>query len=256
MTDLLVTANLMPRTAKPEDVVVNNFAFRSFASGADPEEMADDCFDVLDGLYKGQIGATGRRVETYISGSVLEYDFFAYDITNALGINPATGRPYNHGSPIAARQAVPRIVANASGSSLPAEVAAVVTLKALGRDEAPVEVADGEDLDAAVDRPRQRRTGRFYLGPLTTSAINSTNATFDAHIAEVFRGDVLTKCIDVFDVFAWSTTTQPRLCVWSRKDGVMRPVESFHMDNACDTIRGRGRDATITSGLQFGGGWA
>lgn len=144
-----------------------------------------------------------------------------------------------HGSPYAVRSWTMGAHEVLDQAPAPAEFAGVVTIYAEGRATAPVETADA-DADGKRDRPKQRRTGRQYIGPLQGNALqlisneNRLRASYceDAVVAMArFRNYMLDN--------AGAT-----LCVWSRKDEVLRPVDSASVDNAPDIQRRRGVAST------------
>jgi hypothetical protein len=96
--------------------------------------------------------------------------------------------------------------------------------------------------------PDRRNRGRVYLGPLVrdNSAVENGDVrpTSTAINKLAGAGDFLATSFGVVDVVSW--------CVYSRRQrGLGVPVEqyaipvtSIHVDNAYDTQRRRGRDAT------------
>jgi hypothetical protein len=85
--------------------------------------------------------------------------------------------------------------------------------------------------------PRQR--GRIYVGPLNGSAMEDTGG--DARVTPQCRSDLAAafKRLGAFeDALAWA--------VFSRKDNEARgPIGGGWVDNAFDTQRRRGRDASV-----------
>lgn len=130
----------------------------------------------------------------------------------------ATARVYDLSEPPGEREPVvtPVPVAPAMGSAAyPAECAIAVTL---GNSAVP------------------RRRGRFYIGPLN----NATGVV--ANGALMVDGNVLGNIRDA--CAAVSLDTRMQWGVISQVDGVFFPVDQGHVDNAFDTQRRRGEDAT------------
>lgn len=111
-----------------------------------------------------------------------------------------------------------------SGSSLPREVAMVASFQA----------------DRLSGSPQARRRGRLYIGPLKTSiCATDGNPTaviqtgIPAAMAQ-FKTDI--DAIAVLDGVTW--------LVWSGVNGFGVPVSNGWTDNAFDTQRSRGNEAT------------
>lgn len=136
--------------------------------------------------------------------------------------------------------------AGGTENAFPNEVALVVSLYALGRDSAAVEVQDGSDPDAKPDRPKQRRTGRVYIGPLNLSA--GVISTGQSRPADAFEDTARLAIINADEWLRTASETGPagnRIGVWSRKDRVVRGLEAVGSDNAWDTVRRRGIAPTV-----------
>lgn len=236
MATILVQANLVSRTTDPEDTIVNTYVFSEITPGS-TEQAASDALTVVQGFYRGLIGATGRRLEQYLNGTFNEYDLKAYDISDHLDGS-------NFGSPIDEQVGLTRTAVGNTANSLPNEVAAVLRFHAVGRDAAPVESPDGADPGTAVDRPRQRRTGRVYLGPLNYTALDSNNSNFIPRLHGTFISDVVNAAGIYLDQLANSLNLVQ--CVWSRTDGNARDVVKWSIDNEPDTMRSRGFSASAT----------
>lgn len=107
-----------------------------------------------------------------------------------------------------------------SGPTLPAEVA--ICLSYRGSFES------GE--------PRARRRGRMFLGPVDGSTL-----TASGHIEGSTLGTLQTQ----FPAFvAALEESDAEFSVYSRSDDVLYPVVAGWIDNAYDTIRSRGPEAT------------
>lgn len=239
MPSLLTTVTLEALTATDE-TVVNNFAFHS-AVAIDAAVILD-IHNAVAGFYN-TLPATGTRaVGKYLSPTLdrasASVTIRSYDITGILGINPATGRPYPHGSPIAEDNIT--LTTSDSTDALPSQVACVLTLR--GRDAIEQAVEGPGNI-----RPRQRRTGRLYIGPLNIAAeTNSVNG--HSRPVVTFRDDLLLAAEELQDAlvdgsYAW--------CVWSRADGAMYPIERVECDDSWDVIRSRKLDPTVRNVRTF-----
>jgi hypothetical protein len=113
-------------------------------------------------------------------------------------------------------------------------MALAITLEAIGREDAAVEASGG------ASRPKQRRTGRVYVGPLNTIASATTGTSRPtAGIITHFL-----EAVDVLNADLISLSNGEALGVWSRSDATVRALEAVSIDNAWDTQRRRGVAAT------------
>lgn len=184
-------------------------------------------------------GSAGVAVADYLSDAlsrtVIASTVKYYDITTHLDGS-------NAGSPVSTDAFT---LGPAGGAtSLPEEVALVCTLRASGWATAAVEAPDAGDPGSAVDRPKQRRSGRLFLGPLSSFGLVEEASTFRARPSDTFRGVILDRAealsdeLDALDV-EWH--------VWSRVDVTTRRITDAQVDNAWDTQRRRGTAATVRS---------
>lgn len=121
----------------------------------------------------------------------------------------------------------------AAGTPLPTDVAAVLTLEGTGRAEAAVEVG--------ATRPKQRRTGRVYLGPLNVGACQLEPATNDCRPHEVFRSVTFAALANLRDA---AVANGVALGVWSRSNATVYSLEAASMDDAFDHVSSRKRGQT------------
>ena len=150
-----------------------------------------------------------------------------YDVTTELDGGP-------HGSPV--WEDIYTIPTVGSTAAFPSHMAAVLTLEGIGRAEAQVEIAGDPPT-----RPKQRKTGRVYLGPLNNLAGQLHGASNDAEPHATFRGAVFAALADLRDA-AEALTCE--VAVWSRANAAMYPLESASMDDAFDVVQSRKRANT------------
>lgn len=239
MPNSLITATLPNVNGLVEDEVVNAFAIRGLDAGATAPQISG-CLnaikDFYTGLAAGQVAQVGAYLSDSISRAALACTLKAYDITGFEDGTP-------HGSPFAS--ATFTMTDAGDSNQLPHEVAFVATLEALGRDSSPVTAPDGADPDALIDRPKQRHTGRIYLGPVCQFAVDSLGA--QARPKAQFMTDVRLAVDKIdSDLFAAGAFG---LGVWSRKDAIVRQVVAVSTDDAWDTQRRRGVAATARTRL-------
>lgn len=239
MPDLLATATLKPSSGMAEDAVVNTFAF-SMPSGFETvESNLDTLADIVGHFYRlvptGETTAVGEYLGPQVVHDATGVTTRIYDITGHLDGSP-------HGSPIF-EKASNLPAAFSSVTPLPAEVAVCLSLHGTGWEAAAVEVPDGSDPGSAVDRPRQRRSGRIYIGPLNSAAVTTGGPNNDAMPALAFR-EVLHAAAEALADSARAVAAGGRWCIWSRADTFLYTITDVSTDNALDSQRRRGAAPT------------
>lgn len=240
MADILVVAEMPMIGAEAGQKAVNSFAFHkegAYVSG----DAASLFVDVRTFFNLGNQGGTGT-VADYLSVTLDRTTdaatLKAYDITGKLDGSP-------HGSPIYEE---PMTLDNAiDGFSMPSQVAACVTLRARDALSFPVEAPDSADEGTAIDRPRARRTGRLYLGPLQQDAVARPGGGY-VTLSPTFRTIALNACEGLQDSanahgWAW--------CVWSRANEAMSVITRAEIDDSPDVIRRRKISATARDARVF-----
>lgn len=261
MPNYLATATLTSTSAIPKDAAVNTFAIAASEVGVASSAHRSAMADAIVNFYNG-MGTLGESVAYYLapnrSRAAGDLVIRIYDITGKeqrVRTVDAKGRPVwrtpNIGSPISTYARTLGAAAPGGFSSLPAEVACVLSLRTANRDSELAERPDDDD-DDAVDRPRARNTGRIFLGPLGQNALGSDTAG-DRRVAANLRTALVDaaqrlktgiRAINVSppdDTYAWG--------IWSRADGNVRRIEKVVVDDAFDTMRKRGVRAQATSAL-------
>lgn len=241
MPDLLAVVTLASISGVPKDDCVNTMAFSAPAGfgalAADWDALQAEIAELYNGLATGQQNAISAYLGNSLSRAAGKANTAFYDITGKLDGSP-------HGSPVAERSWT--LGASLGTGDLPREVAFVVTLRGVGWQTALVEVPDAGDPGTEVDRPKARRTGKLYFGPLSAGA--------GVAAADALTGDVRpsatmqTGFLNAVAEFAGEVklvAAGMRLCVWSRKDTFLHTVEHVQVDNAFDTQRRRGSAPTL-----------
>lgn len=226
----------------PKDDFTNSFVFHS-PDGLDEEAELAALSGQLVGFYNDN-QPNGASISAYLANTISRaanvHEINHYDITGKLQAAPnAKGNmvPPPHGSPV--KTTAWSLGAAGGATALPSEVCVVVTLR--GRDALlqPVEAADGADPGGAVDRPRQRRTGRLSIGPLTTAALAAQAGDNQVRPQDAMCTTIRQACETLQD--NQIGTVDPRVwCIWSRTNGALYAVTSAETDNAFDTQRRRG----------------
>lgn len=231
---VLITATFQGSTGLAHDRYVNTFA----VANIDVEDAGIrlETFDALVDFYNVVSANGDNALGSYLSNAVSraanDSVLRMYDLTGDLDGTP-------HGAPV--DEAPFTLVAAQTENLLPHEVAMVLTLEAVGRAQAPVEVPDGADPGGAPDRPMQRRTGRIFVGPLADVALNPD----DGRPAVGFAFDLRESARDLAtSLLAVDPANESGWSVWSRADELLALVFSVSTDNAFDTQRRRGLDPT------------
>lgn len=225
-------------SAEEADKVTNTFTLAGPCTEADVDPTNEAAINLaFERFYS--VAPTGGTlaVAKYLS-PVLVDDVNAvrldlYDINDHLDGSPA-GSPFS--------STLFDLAGPASADGLPAEVAFCVTLEAIGRSSAAVEAPDGSDPGIAIDRPKQRHTGRFYLGPLGTNVLSGGTGVTRPSAAFMTDVRLATQRLDVeLDGVGVNFTG---LGVWSRADEMVSGLEALSTDDAFDTQRRRGPGPT------------
>lgn len=112
----------------------------------------------------------------------------------------------------------------------------------------PGEVAVGLSYTAAITSgvPAARRRGRIYLGPLNAGATEGV-ANAPQRPSSVFMLNLSRAAKGLSD-----GPIGTRWAVYSRRDDAFRPIVAGYVDNAFDTQRRRGVDATARIAFESG----
>lgn len=181
-------------------------------------------------------GPGGADLASYMSLSVSHSTngnkFRLYNVTGHLDGSP-------HGSPFA--ESPWTMGTAASNVALPDQIACVCTLRGLGWEFLPVESPDGPDAGTKVDRPRQRATGRMYIGPLNIDAQSHPVAGVSRPKPN-FRTTV-NQAIDELSNQLRAEGLQ--LVIWSRQSASWSDVVAAQVDDRWDTQRRRLPSPTV-----------
>lgn len=217
----------------PEDVVVASFWF-SRAVGdfvaADFDKLRDEIYQLFN---EPAVPATANTVvAAYMSN-----DLIRTANSQTIDFYDAINFPDPLGSPIASRT-VGIEGAGLAATDLPGELAVCTSFH--GDLTNVPEVVPGLPAGPAGDtKPRARRRGRLFIGPLNTAALKDEPG--DARVADLLRTSLATctkRMVD--DLKAYGVDW----CVASRAAGVLSPIKGGFVDNAFDIQRRRGTIAS------------
>lgn len=218
--DFLIRAVMTAASGLPQDQIVNDFAFHW--EGLLPSQSPDwdnvmghvGDFYRLGALPSNQVGAfIGDQVSRAATHELQIYEIVVGPMGSPLATLPWLGP-----------------VSPPVNKNLPTEVAGVLSFHA--------------DLTGIVEeigatRPKARRRGRIYVGPLTEEAIDGNTAA--PTLSTPFRTAMAANAVIMADNAA---ADDWRWSVWSRADVILRPVVGGWTDNAPDTQRRRGQEST------------
>lgn len=234
MADVLVTATLPAMSGDEADSVQNAFAFRGAL--LDAPTAAGFAITAVAGFYntpnQGDPNPLAIMISDWIDRTANACTLRAYDITGHLDGSP-------HGSPIQITPFTLGAVSQPSGP-MPEETSAVLTIRGSGWETTPVEVPGGPNPEDPPIRPKQRITGRLYVGPLHSMAFTrdgNKRTRLTAEVGNRMR-DSANQMRDgaAGNGLVWS--------VWSRTVGILTPVTHVQSDDAPDTQRRRGAGPT------------
>lgn len=221
MPHLLVQATLEPAAGFSDESVVNTFAFASEVTIDAAARL--DILNAVAGFYNTLHFEAAATVASYLAGTLSRdvggCSLKMYDITGHLDGSPA-------GSPI--EDSTFTLGAAATADNMPTQTAAVITTRARGALDEPVEGPGGV-------RPRQRVSGRLFVGPLNESAFVSGSSDH-RRFTTAFMGSLICAAEGLQDAlvdgdYAW--------CVWSRTNADMIPIVRAECDDSPDVLRSR-----------------
>lgn len=223
------------------DSVVNDFVLDDTGS---PDPIADGplvATAAIAELYNTAhaFPASADLALAYFMGASLSRDSLAvkvkyYDLTGHMDGS-------NTGSPTVT-DAFTLGAHNAAATDLPAQIACCLTMRGAGWEGQAIDVPGGAPGPVGDTRPRQRYTGRIFLGPLTSGVLAQDGTTKRVSLYSGFRSLVLEAAQGMNTAL---NTGGYGLGVWSRKLETAHPVVRFEVDDRIDTQRRRVERATV-----------
>lgn len=218
--DVLVRAVMHAASGLPADDVINDWAFQ-FDHPPDSSELEDVCDNV--GNFYTDPGANTHAVGEYIS------DQISRSATHELQAWIITAPPL--GSPDFTKDWLGPIAFAAGAHGLPTECAGVLSFHA---------DLTGVLEESGATRPRARRRGRVFIGPIGSTAIDPDTPPY--YLSTLFRQTLAQAAVTLYDD---AQTNGATWSVWSRADALLRPVVGGWTDNAPDIQRRRGPAASL-----------
>ena len=215
----LIRAVMEADSGLPEDRFINDFAFYKAVDGVPSAGDYDNLFTAVDEFFNHTETST-FKVAQFISAAVdraATHELQAYHIAaGPLGSPVATSPWLGPSTPL-------------SSTPMPTEVAGVLSFHA---------DLTGVLEESGATRPRARRRGRVYIGPLVISATDGASqpALDTSFLSTLRQAAIFMHDTAETDGWVWA--------VWSRADATLREVVAGWTDNAPDTQRRRGQAST------------
>lgn len=218
---LRVMSVLSMKSGLPEDDVVNTW--HCITPGEVTSAEAVVATDALSTFY----AAIGSKLGAQVSIAANAHTHKSYAVESSGPgaadddlVGPLTQVPFTIGA--------------VSSTASPAEVAVCLSMTAFG--------AGLVNEEEGNTRPKARYRGRVYIGPVS-EGVDTLEAT--TSISRPNMTD-MQAILDAAVTMAETINNEAgmALCVYSRADNLGRSVESFHIDNAWDTVRSRGQKPT------------
>lgn len=222
MATVHVVVRIPHRSGLLEDQANHTF---NFITATADEETYDEIVGCLNRFYFIAHSPITENLQRWFSpcvlrGSPMTYDFY---LPTASGTgSPVYSAPSNN------------LGAETVGDNpLPSEVSTVLSYRA--------DYSGVPEFGSGV-RPRARRRGRLFFGPLVTAA--SAEGTFQRAVVNSILQDTLVAAAE-----ALILETVATWAVWSRTDDTFREVVAAQVDNAFDIQRRRGEDPSGLVGV-------
>lgn len=219
---VLVVSRLTSLSGIEEDYSQNSWCFEE-GPESDPMIVGATAVTKVTSFY----GAIGQYFGPSVSRVANVHHHLVYDLAAEID-TPGAGT----GSPII--DSTFSIPTQAGTAGMPSEVAMCLSYHA--------ELA-GSVVEVGATRPRSRRQGRVYLGPLSTAVMNEEAGMGVTRPRLVIRQEFADAAA------AMIVGTGHDWSIWSRKDSTVREIVGGWVDNAFDTQRRRG--VATTSRINF-----
>lgn len=224
------TVILRKLTDIPEDAARNVWHFNTGPNP--PGTYTTKVGEALEAFYDGISGGLGRSVQRN---------------AGTLGSGPTVEMAtVNFGTPGAGDDVVSELFATRimgltnppSGTSLPSECAVALSFRGN---------VDGLAEEEGNIRPKARRRGRIFLGPVNTGITEEDGSTGELRVLAGWRTVMLNSYNALVNRLGGADSPNVQHVVYSPTTGAMFPVVAAHVDDAFDTIRSRGEKALSRS---------
>lgn len=238
MSNLVRAVVEIPRvSAIPEDTVVNVFHFVQDPATAVSQTDLDNIRTALTTFYNTVNGSATKTIAQFFPQAISRVTNAAKIKMYLKTINPSVG---DFGSPVATYSWTVGAIDAGPPTGLPGEAA--IALSFHGDLTDIPETESNPSPPPAFFRPAARHRGRAYIGPMNESAIQENSGTdFEVKPSSAvlstlrFSGEML-RDFAYTGGLVWA--------VYSPTDDDAYEVVDGFVDNAFDTQRRRGNDAT------------
>lgn len=219
--NVLAVVRLARVSGLPQDVCVNTFAFRDFITAA-LGTVAQNAVDKVKDFYnvENAVDDVAEFIGPQISRGAAAHSIDIYDLGDPVSLPM--------GSPVLT--STMSLDPTGGGRAMVGEAAATLSFHA-DLTDIPQEVGN--------TRPAARRRGRVFIGPLQDGAVTNVNEPLLSAACIAALHDSGEALRDSGGNTDWA--------VWSRVEGLLRPVVGGFVDNAPDVQRRRGAGATSRS---------
>jgi hypothetical protein len=224
MAILRATVVMQKLSSKPEDAIRNVW---HFATGGLPVVADFTSIDLgLKAFYTGISSLLGSAIDRNGANNRIEISQ-----VNAGAAGPAD----DTASSLLATSFFTMANPAASAVNLPSEAAIAMSIRGDVTGLA-------EELNSGFLRPKSRKRGRVFLGPLNSSVVGNDPVTFRPKVNLATRDQILAS----YTNFKNELDGPGRIVhhvVYSTMNATTAPVVLTHVDDAFDTIRSRGEKA-------------
>jgi hypothetical protein len=218
-------------SGQAEDAATTSFSYIGSAQNSQTDEgmlIVSEFHNFINGLSTGNVKISdllGKSLSRAVDS--VKVSLYGPLTGNQLGGAVKGDASTYMGSPV--YEDFITLVGTNGENELPRQATVDLVLRASGWAVAPIEAADGSDVGTAVDRPRQRKTGRMKLGPFCASA-GSVDGSQILRPSSMLVTALLERSNNFRD--ALNASFNVDLAVWSRTNREMIPVTDVQVPNA------------------------
>lgn len=225
MPIIRATAVLQMDSAETKDEARNVWHFRTGAFP--PDDFITKIGEALEAFYDGIAWALSPLVNT---GTTVGRGTLVEMATVNFG---AAGSADDVVSELFATRTMNLETLSNTNPSLPQELACCLSFRG---------DTDGVPEELGVTRPKSRRRGRVFIGPLNTSVLSAPGAGRPV-VHQTLRDNMLSSYASLVARLGAAGSPNAQHVVYSPTSGEVFPVTVVHVDDAWDIIRGRGTAA-------------
>jgi hypothetical protein len=226
VTQQVIHARVKLARVNEEDYIHPTFDFVFEQRGTNTSLNTADLTTMIANWFDTAVAGSGNPVGYYLSFTIPRagspHEILYYDITGKLDGTAAGGPIATVNFSITAQPPSTGVLA------LPDQIAVVVGYQG---DMTGIPEFQGNT------RPRSRRRGRVYVGPLVSAAL--ANSATEAVVPAQMQTDL---AVNTHALWNWSGQTaanNPQLVVWSRMDKAVYPCVQARVNNIHDVRRRR-----------------